>query len=171
MRPPFSRFLALSSTERGLLARAFLYLWIVDLGLWLLGFQRLVEGAPAPDAENPAVTSGENLQRAHTYAHWLAVASRHHVVRARCLHRSLALHHWLRRQGFASDFRIGVRKEAERISAHAWVEIDGQVVNDRASSITAFAVLRAPGERIGMSVHSRTSGEWLPRASSTAWAP
>ena len=37
----------------------------------------------------------------------------------------------LRRRGMESELRIGVRKKAEVLEAHAWVEYQGCVLNDR----------------------------------------
>jgi hypothetical protein len=41
---------------------------------------------------------------AENYARWLRVGAHQHVVRAECLHQSLAGHQWLRAQGASSDF-------------------------------------------------------------------
>jgi hypothetical protein len=64
------------------------------------------------------------------------------VVRAQCLHRSLVLHRWLHGQGAPSVLRIGVRKEGAALKAHAWVELDGEVVYDDTNVGQGFAVLR-----------------------------
>jgi len=58
------------------------------------------------------------------------VAARHGVYSATCLPQSLTLWWLLRRQGIESDLRFGARKEAERMEAHAWVELDGVPLND-----------------------------------------
>jgi hypothetical protein len=81
------------------------------------------------------------VYRAERYAHWLAVASRHHVVRARCLHRSLVLHHWLCQEGVPNQLCIGVRKEGCAMRAHAWVEIDGIAVSEHPAALATFVPL------------------------------
>jgi hypothetical protein len=139
------RWLALPRDDRRLLTRAVVSLALVDLGLRLLGFRRMVDRSPTPTA--PSAPGPAEIARARRYAAWLAVASRHHVVRARCLHRALALHGWLRRQGMPSELRIGVRKERGALAAHAWVELAGDVIDDRAEAVAAFVPLaRADGD-------------------------
>jgi hypothetical protein len=94
-----------------------------------------------PRATGRRPVTNDDLRRARRYARHLDRASRHHLVRARCLHRSLVLHRWLRRQGLPSQLRIGVSKSAGAFAAHAWVEMDGLVVNDRALAVYAFTPL------------------------------
>jgi hypothetical protein len=140
--------MALSHADRRLLVRAFLALGAVELGMRVQGFRRLVESAQRPAAPTPDAMGPEPFRRAGAYARWLDVASRYHPVRARCLHRSLALHRWLLQDGLPSELRIGVRKEAGELKAHAWVELAGRVVNDQPSDIEMFTpLLRVAWER------------------------
>jgi hypothetical protein len=48
--------------------------------------------------------------------------------RALCLQRSVATTRLLRQHGIRAELVIGYR--ADPFMSHAWVEIDGQVVND-----------------------------------------
>jgi hypothetical protein len=48
-----------------------------------------------------------------------------------CLRRSLTLWWLLRRRGIDGELRIGVRKVGDRLEAHAWVQYQGVVLNDR----------------------------------------
>src|SRR5215210_1745517 len=139
------RYLALERADRWLLLRAWVVLGLTDIRLRALGFQRVVERVQPPSGR--VLGPGESC-RAHRYARWLEIASRHHVVRARCLHRSLALHHWLRREGLPSELRIGARKDGGALKAHAWVELEGRVVNDPPAAVAAFTPLASPsGQR------------------------
>jgi hypothetical protein len=45
----------------------------------------------------------------------------------------------IRMRGAAAQVRIGVRFASGTLDAHAWVELDGQPVNDRADVSTRFA--------------------------------
>jgi len=58
------------------------------------------------------------------------IAAREGVYRPNCLGQSLVLWWLLRQEGIASELRIGVRKQARRFQAHAWVERSGVVLND-----------------------------------------
>ncbi len=51
-------------------------------------------------------------------------------LRLTCLPRSLALCSLLREQGHPAVVRIGVRREAGQLLAHAWVELDGDVLGE-----------------------------------------
>lgn len=62
-----------------------------------------------------------------------------------CLPRSLALFAYLRSLGFAAVHLIGVRRYPS-LTMHAWVEVDGRVVADRAAS-REFVVLVHIGTR------------------------
>lgn len=132
------RFTTMTWGERALFGRAFVRIAAVELGLRRHGFHEYLLRAPAPAHSNVAPAE---IVRARTYARWVGAAARRHPVRARCLHRSLALHGWLRQEGIPSTFRIGIRKDGGELAAHAWVEVDGQVINDPESAIAAFVPL------------------------------
>lgn len=59
--------------------------------------------------------------------------------RAACLQRSVVTTWLLRRNGIAAEMVIGCRPLP--FESHAWVEVDGQVVNDRPQYQRAFRVL------------------------------
>lgn len=60
--------------------------------------------------------------------------------RTTCLHRSLTLAWMLRERAIPARMRIGVGKDnAGPLLFHAWVEIDGLVVNDSADVVDRFA--------------------------------
>jgi hypothetical protein len=62
-----------------------------------------------------------------------------YVKRAACLQRSFVAARLLRRHGFAAEMVIGCRPLP--FESHAWVELDGCVVNDLPQYQRAFAVL------------------------------
>jgi hypothetical protein len=62
-----------------------------------------------------------------------------YVKRALCLQRSAVATWLLRRHGFAAEMVIGYRPLP--FESHAWVEIDGRVVNDLPQYRRAFTVL------------------------------
>ena len=62
-----------------------------------------------------------------------------YVKRAACLQRSFVATRLLRRHGFAAELVIGCRPLP--FESHAWVEIDGRVVNDLPHYQRAFTVL------------------------------
>ncbi len=134
------RYLALARANRLLFARAFIWLAAMDIALRFTSFRWIVQRQQQV-ARTEGHTSRDAQSRAARYAHWIEIASRYHVVRARCLHRSLVLQHWLRREGLPSYLRIGVRLEGGVLHAHAWVELDGQAVNEHSSALATFVPL------------------------------
>jgi hypothetical protein len=56
-----------------------------------------------------------------------------------CLQRSAVLVKMLRKRGVPAHMIIGAQKLP--FKAHAWVEVDGQIVNDRLASRETFLIL------------------------------
>ena len=133
------RFASLTNRERCLVARACVSLVLVDIALRLFGFRRFV-GQPS-GRETTRSVRATDLQRAREYAHWIDLAARHHWVHAQCLHRSLVLDWWLRRERLSSNLRIGVLRDGTGVLGHAWVELAGQVVGDHATTVATFTPL------------------------------
>ena len=65
-------------------------------------------------------------------------------VRVGCLPRSLVLWHLLRRTGDAAEIRLRLGVHVPRkgeLIAHAWVELDGQPLNDSADVVQRYVAL------------------------------
>jgi hypothetical protein len=69
----------------------------------------------------------------------VAVATALYVKRVHCLQRSAALTVLLRMLGVQARLVIGFRPTP--LDSHAWVEIDGRIVNDRPQYQRRFLVL------------------------------
>lgn len=136
------KFLHLPAAERCLLLRAVVLLGGIRLGLQLVPLSFLLKllshrsgknvlVGPMSMAGGPTVYHVEAfLERAHMTAHMVRMGARHIPCRATCLQQSLVLWWLLDRQGIKSDLRVGVRKEANRFEAHAWIELLGLPLND-----------------------------------------
>jgi hypothetical protein len=125
--------------QRRVLLRAVVWLGLIDLGLRILGYRRMMELVPATTEQASSSVPGH----VRMYAAALELVGNRYLVPARCLHKSLVLHYWLRREGISSQMQIGVRKEDQQLKAHAWVELGGQVVNDDQDAVAAFRTLSA----------------------------
>ena len=99
----------------------------------VLGFKRSAAfvkrraHATRPPPENPHAAARES-------ARLVDAAARNTLIGKNCLRESLWLWRQLRRQGIEAKLRIGAPVERDSNSeweAHAWVELDGQVLNDR----------------------------------------
>ena len=147
------------------LLQAFVRLMIVDAQLRVRSFRCLVEGAQGAKQLQFADGNPVALGRAGRYARMLTIASRFPLLRARCLHQSLALHLWLRGEGSSSELRIGVRKQSQTLQAHAWAELNGAVVNDHPAAVAAFTPIFSTGAEGANPIGAATV-----RARSVAWS-
>lgn len=82
----------------------------------------------SPDALSPALTRVNVCELAAA----VNIAAAHGPVRGNCVARSATLLWLLSRYGIAGTLRVGVRLADGNLAAHAWVECDGEPVNDRA---------------------------------------
>lgn len=73
-----------------------------------------------------------------------AVAYRFPLYHPSCLTRALVLRHLLRRRGIPAELRLGVSTTGGQFTAHAWVEHDGQVLNDSPAITRQYAPLDLP---------------------------
>jgi len=125
------RWRALPGWEQRLLGTAIAWhLPLAVLRLQVLGLQRsitLQQRAARQGAD--ALPAGlHTTAYAQRCAELLAIAARRGVVRANCLPQSLALHALLRRAGLQPVLRLGVVPRSQPLHAHAWVELQGQVL-------------------------------------------
>lgn len=58
-----------------------------------------------------------------------------------CLRRSLVLLRELQRCGLGGDLSIGVKRGAFGVAAHAWVQVDEEIVNDDPANIQVYTRL------------------------------
>lgn len=144
VRYPLRRYVALSGPDRAALLSACAWLALVGAGLRIAPVRWLLppddDAAPARSPV-PAAVPQRALRRAAHCARWLDIAARHGFPHARCLHRSLALHRWLRAQDIPSELRIGVRIDHGALAAHAWVTLGGRILGDSPDAVRTFSPL------------------------------
>jgi len=130
----------LSSADWSILARALILMPTTAIGLRVVGFNRMrsLLGRGLPDAGSSL--SGDAGQRlAAATARLVGIVARRGLWRLTCLPRALTLWRLLRSQGINAELRIGVRKEAGRLDAHAWVEYGGLPLNDASDVAERYA--------------------------------
>ena len=59
------------------------------------------------------------------------------------LRRSLVLHWLLSRQGVFAELHFGVRREQDKLQAHAWLEYQGQPIGEREAPTNQYMPLKA----------------------------
>jgi hypothetical protein len=135
----------LSKSDRALVINAVFLLPIVATSLKTVGLQRtqswLTRNSLGPMVP-PTKQTRANVRRT---AQMVAVACRRHPLRSNCLPRTIVLWSLLRRRGIDADVRIGVRRDTEgAVKAHAWLEWNGEVLNDAADVATQYPPFNAP---------------------------
>lgn len=65
-------------------------------------------------------------------------AARNLPFKTNCLEQSLVLWPLLRRRGFPAELKFGARKDAGKFEAHAWVELDGEALNNDSDESRGF---------------------------------
>ncbi|MFB2935998.1 lasso peptide biosynthesis B2 protein [Aerosakkonemataceae cyanobacterium BLCC-F154] len=130
---------SLSWSELILLIQAFLLLPLVAFGIKCFGFRRLYEKIANFSFSQTQVEKKDGIKQARAIAKIIEVASRYGLYKPNCLQKSLLLWWLLQQRNIVTELRIGVRKKAEVLEAHAWVEYQGCVLNDRSDVDQVFA--------------------------------
>lgn len=118
-----------------LAVRAFMLLLSVDLKLKTRGFRRLhssVKTCPVARRHPEAETIARTRAAVDKACIW-------YPKRALCLQRSAVLTFLLRRAGVNARMILAARRIP--LKMHAWVEVDGVVVNDEATVQDYYSVL------------------------------
>jgi hypothetical protein len=127
------RYRRLTPEDRRTLLRAMILLPLTALGLRVLGLRRLRLLLERWGGGSRGVPSAGGLREpALRSARMVAAASREGLVEGNCLSQSLVLWFLLRRAGASPDLRIGVQRNSDVLKAHAWVELQGAILNDSA---------------------------------------
>ena len=149
------RFRRLSRFERGIVLEAAAGLLIAWLAVRLLGFQicRAVFKDAGTSARNSKALEANSLNIARRIAHLEAVTAVNLFFRTSCLEQSLVLCRMLRRRSMNAAIRIGARKEGDRFEAHAWIEMEGNVVDSGGTEHLHFV----PFEHFESSMRTQTN--------------
>ena len=83
--------------------------------------------------------------RARAICRLVDIAARYGPYRAKCLCRSLVSLKLMRASGLDGELVLGARIEDADFNAHAWVRLDGVVVNDRPDIDSRFQPFDSAG--------------------------
>jgi hypothetical protein len=123
------KFVRLPGCDRILLIKTLALLTAVRLGLWLLPFQRLQTYLNRMSCSQVPARKSVRTSIINKIVWAVDVSCQLMPGQVKCLARALTTQVMLRRQGYAPDLRIGVAKDdANRLEAHAWLELQGYVV-------------------------------------------
>lgn len=142
------KFMRLRRCDRNTLMKTFLMLTLIRLGLWLLPFQTLrrlldsISQSPHPSPQfqdqppNPRSVN-RMISMVNTCSHYMP-------GQVKCLARALTTQVLLHRHNHDSQLRIGVTKNPHgQLEAHAWVELNGQVVIGQVDDLARFTPMPA----------------------------
>jgi hypothetical protein len=110
---------------------------LTRLSLRAIGFRRtvaLMDGVPSLPQRRPA-HGGDAVRWADTINR---VSGRPYG--GTCLDRSVFLWFLMRRRSIDGRLRIGVAYDKSRLDGHAWIELDGSVINDDPDVADRFTV-------------------------------
>jgi len=154
-----SRFQALHAAERQVFLSAMVLLPAVSLRMKFFSIKSTLTwlSRQIPLRANGILEGERDLAQARRTAGLVRQAIYNSPIKGECLSQSLVLWHLLSCQGIESEVRIGVQKEEERLplvaenfNAHAWVEYQGEVLNDQpdvGQRYIAFKQALAPPEQ------------------------
>jgi Transglutaminase-like superfamily len=127
----FRRFSVLDPEARMLFFRAAALLPFVGMSLRTRGYKKTQAWLQKrlESRSTSALAAGSAGELVHRTCRMVRAAEHHGLTRATCLEESLALWYLLGRQNISSRIRIGVRKQAGKFEAHAWVEYEGEALN------------------------------------------
>lgn len=113
----------------------------VELAIRVGAPSRVLSWATTPHRVNGTEPSEAEIRRL-TWLH--GMAANYHPMGPRCLTRSLSLARLLSRAGVVTQLKVGVNQHQGRLTAHAWVERNGRVLNDDVLVHQEFAVFGDP---------------------------
>lgn len=96
----------------------------------------------------PAAGAADRGQAAEIGAVFQRVARRHPLAHT-CMHRALALQRVLARRGIAATLRIGLGRRPQLLPGHAWLEVDGMIVNDDPEVVARYIPLTISETALG----------------------
>ena len=138
----WQRFRRLSSREKawflqalGLLPVTVVALRLVSLRRWQSLLSRFL-----PRGLNPAV----DFASAEAASRMTNAAARRCFPQPNCLSRSVVLWWLLQRQGIPGELRFGSVREKGQFEAHAWVELEGRVLDQSDAEFHRFTPLNRP---------------------------
>ena len=166
------RFRKRPPEERALILRALVLLPITEIGLRVMGFQRCketIERLPVPQRQSRSMESVSPSVMAAKITRAVRTVELHGPGTPNCLERSMLLWWLLRRAGIEGELHIGARKNGSRLEAHAWVELEGEVLNDSPEVHKHYA--RFDGPIAAMKAESSAAGEAQTPAAGNAVSP
>lgn len=107
---------------------AFLWLGLARGGVLLFPFRSIAPYLGRLNQETPEVGIQSERAVVEQIAWAIATSSRYTPWRSNCLARAIAAKIMLRRRKIASTLYLGLKKNADRLEAHAWLRAGEKIV-------------------------------------------
>lgn len=157
MRRSWARLRSLSAAQWRVLLQSLVLVPMVELSLKKRGFNRTA--APLVKRSKRDARPA-TAQEARLIADAVAIVAGRRGVGAKCLGRSLVLWFLLRRRGIDAELVIGAAASVDGVlPAHAWVEVQGEPVNDRTDVRDCFVPLLGARDTTGQHRSSASSSK------------
>lgn len=132
MRKKLKQLQELTVAEWRVLLLSIFLLPMIALFLQLKGFKWTQTLFSNHLLGKPKISIHEDMQleEARSVARMVTIATNHGFYSANCLKKSLLTWWLLGQRGIITDLKIGVNKDPEDFSAHAWVEYRGNILID-----------------------------------------
>jgi hypothetical protein len=129
----------LSINERQLLMTSLLLLPLTGISLHIFGLKRTQSAmSHLSNKSRESLPEADQMNVAKQAARMVSIAANHGPYHANCLKRSVLIWWLLERKGIHTEIRIGAQKDPAGLQAHAWVEYQGKVLNDRQDIAAQF---------------------------------
>lgn len=141
------RYRNLSLEERGLILRGMVLLSLTVLGLRTMSFRRcreFIRKFSLTPLSPPQIQADRRTEIRGKLVSAMNAVERNGPWRPNCLERSLALWWLLQLKGVDGELLVGGRMNLGRFEAHAWVEWEGQVLNDSTDVHKHYSRFDAP---------------------------
>ena len=144
-------FLALPRADRRLAFEAVSTLVAVRIALHWIAIERLRAwaGRVTPATRPLEKSAKKSIERIV----WAVGAASRLLPRTTCLASALTLQRVLSKEGHGSDLHIGVAKDGEKFSAHAWLACEGRILvgeveHGRFTQLVAWKAVGDPGPAV-----------------------
>lgn len=150
------RFLSLSRSDRAIFLKAYVLLPAAAIRVQVTSLKGTLAWLTRRASQKTGIVLADESKhrQAQDTARLVKRAIFYSPIKGKCLSQSLVLWHLLVRQGIQSDLRIGVYKKDDQLpftpdnfEAHAWVEYQGEVLNDAPDVHERFVAIQTPIQR------------------------
>jgi len=139
----YKQLLELSPSEVYIIFVALFLLPITAILLKIKGFnqtQRILNQL-SKNGSDSELSKERQKAKAQSITRMVSITASYGPCRVKCLNKSLVSRWLLRKRGITSDLKIGASKDSsENFNAHAWLEIQGVVINDSKDVGSRFSV-------------------------------